>query len=176
MAWHERQVTAYLEQLAAIRDRHGNAADRLEAVLEAYALIAHEHHGTELAALPHRGTHIAHAQQQLTTFIRDLLIEAAKTGDLRDDVAPGELATYCIHSLTAATSLSSKAAVRRLVTVVLAGCARRAETDGIESCPWRARRVGAAPRPVGSGRALVRGRALAAHRSRVPGARLRPCG
>jgi transcriptional regulator SbtR-like protein len=54
-------------------------------------------------------------------MIRDLLTEAAETGDLRDDVAPGELASYCLYALTAASSLQSKAAVRRLVPVTLAG-------------------------------------------------------
>jgi hypothetical protein len=43
------------------------------------------------------------------------------TGDVRDDVAPDELAGYCLHALAAASSLPSKAAVRRLVTVILAG-------------------------------------------------------
>jgi hypothetical protein len=32
-----------------------------------------------------------------------------------------ELASYCLHALTAAGTLPSKAAVRRLVTVTLAG-------------------------------------------------------
>jgi hypothetical protein len=64
---------------------------------------------------------VAPAQQQLRNFIGDLLAEGAKTGDLRDDVAPGELASYCIHALTAASTLPSKAAVRRLVTVTMAG-------------------------------------------------------
>ncbi len=54
-------------------------------------------------------------------MIRDLLAEGAKTGKLRDDVAPSELASYCLHALAAASSLPSKAAVRRLVTVTLAG-------------------------------------------------------
>ncbi len=54
-------------------------------------------------------------------FIRDLLIEGVETGDFRDDVAPDELASYCLHALAAASSLPSKAAVRRLVTVTLAG-------------------------------------------------------
>jgi hypothetical protein len=54
-------------------------------------------------------------------MIRDLLAEAAKTGDLRDDVAPDELAVYCLHALTAANTLPSKAAVRRLVNVTLTG-------------------------------------------------------
>lgn len=121
MAWHERQVTAHLAQLTEIRDRKSNARERLAAVLETYALIVHEHHGSELAPLLHRGVHVAHAQQQLLGFIQDLLGEGAKAGDLRDDVAPAELASYCVHALTAASTLPSKAAVRRLVAVVLGG-------------------------------------------------------
>jgi AcrR family transcriptional regulator len=126
VAWHERQVGGHLEQLAELRDQAGDAGERLEAVLEAYALIQHEHHGTELATLLHRGQHVARAQQHLSHYIRDLLKEGAEAGDLRDDVAPDELASYCLHALAAASSLPSKAAVRRLVTVTLAGLYPRA--------------------------------------------------
>jgi AcrR family transcriptional regulator len=124
LTWHERQITGHLEHLAEVRDQAGDAGERLEAVLEAYALISHEshgHHETELAAFLHRDEQVARAQQQVRDMIRDLLTEGAETGDLRDDVAPDELASYCLHALTAASSLPSKAAVRRLVTVTLAG-------------------------------------------------------
>lgn len=59
-AWHECQVTGHLEHLAKVRDQAGDAVARLEAVLKAYALISHEHHGTELADLLHRGEHVSH--------------------------------------------------------------------------------------------------------------------
>ena len=121
VAWHERQVAGHLEYLAEVRDQAGEAGQRLEAVLEAYALIQHEHHSTELAALLHRREHVARAQHHLRSFIRDLLTEGAETGEIRDDVAPDELARYCLHALTAANNLASKAAVSRLVTVTLAG-------------------------------------------------------
>jgi AcrR family transcriptional regulator len=126
LAWHERQITAHLEHLATVRDQAVGAAERLEAVLEAYALISqerysHEQPGPELAALLHQGVHVTGAQQQVHDMIRSLLTEAAKTGDVRDDIAPDELASYCLHALTATSSLPSKAAVRRLVTVILAG-------------------------------------------------------
>ena len=39
----------------------------------------------------------------------------------KDDVAPGELASYVLHTLAAASDLPSKAAVRRLVAVTLSG-------------------------------------------------------
>jgi AcrR family transcriptional regulator len=121
VAWHERRVSGHLEQLAELRDQAADACKRLEGVLEAYALIQHEHHGTELAALLHRGEHVARARQHLGDFIRDLVAEGAKSGDLRDDVPPAELASYCLHALTAASNLPSKAAVRRLLTVTVAG-------------------------------------------------------
>lgn len=121
LAWHERHVASHLEHLTAVRDHGGDAGERLRAVFEGYALIAYERHDTELAARLHRGKHIARAQQRLVSLIRDLLIDAAEAGQVRDDVAPDELATYCLHALTAASSLPSKAAVRRLVALTLAG-------------------------------------------------------
>ncbi len=130
-AWHERQVTGHLEYLAEIRDLAADAGGRLEAVLEAYALIlyeSHGHHDTELAAFLHRDEQVVRAQQQLSDLIRDLLTEGAEAGDLRDDVAPDELASYCLHALAAASNLPSEAAVRRLVTVTLAGLHPRADS------------------------------------------------
>ena len=123
-AWHERQITGHLEYLAEVRDQVGDTGERLEAVLEAYARLSHKSHGhddTELVAFLHRDEQVGRAQQQVRDFIRDLLTEGAKTGDLRDDVAPDELARYCLHALTAASSSPSKAAVRRLVKVILDG-------------------------------------------------------
>ena len=49
-----------------------------------------------------------HAERQVRGLIRDLLAEAAGAGELRDDVAPDELASYCLHALTAARGLRSK--------------------------------------------------------------------
>ena len=124
LAWHERQITGHLDQLAEVRDQAGDAGAAARGGaggLRADRPRAHGHHGSELAALLHRDEHVARAQQQLRDMVRDLLAEAAATGDLRDDVAPDELASYCLHALAAAGSLPSEAAVRRLVTVTLAG-------------------------------------------------------
>ena len=123
-AWHERQIAAHLDDLADVRDNATDAAARLEAVLDAYARIIHESHGrhnAELAAFLHRDPHVARARKQLRDMIRELLADAAAAGDVRTDVAPDELAGYCLHALSAASSLPSKAAVRRLVAVTLAG-------------------------------------------------------
>jgi AcrR family transcriptional regulator len=121
VAWHDRHVRGHLEQLAALRDRPGGAGERLGAVLEAYALIQHRRHAGELGAFLHRDEHLAAARRQLTSLIRGLVVEAAEAGEVRDDIAADELASYCLHALSAASSLRSEAAVRRLVAVTLAG-------------------------------------------------------
>jgi len=134
VAWHERHVTDHLDQLVALGDQVGNAGDRLAAVLEAYALLSrevtHRDHGTDLVALVHGAEHVGHAQHRLIHFVQDLIARAVAAGDVRDDIAPDELAGYCLHALAGAADLPSKAAVRRLVTVTLAGL--RPEAGGVE--------------------------------------------
>jgi AcrR family transcriptional regulator len=111
VAWHQRQVGEHLQQLADTWERTGS----LEAVLEAYAFICYEHPSSDAAASLHRSQQVAHAQARLIDFIAELLT------DPPHEVPPKELATYCIHALTAASAAPSKAAVRRLVAVTLAG-------------------------------------------------------
>ena len=123
-AWHERQITGHLLYLAEIREQAGGVGERLQAVLEAYCLIAqqsHRQHNAELATFLHRDKRVARAQKQVRDMIRDLIIEGIHRGELRNDIAADELTTFCLHALTAAGSLPSKPAVRRLVTVILAG-------------------------------------------------------
>ncbi|WP_437307881.1 TetR/AcrR family transcriptional regulator [Sorangium sp. So ce388] len=121
VAWHERQVGRHLAELLAARDQAGEPERRLEIALGTYARITHEEHGTELVALLRHGEHVTRGYQQLSEFLRDLIAEGAKRGRLRDDVPPAELASFCLHALSAASSMPSLAAVRRLVSVTLAG-------------------------------------------------------
>ena len=123
LAWHEREISGHLKRLAEVRDA-ASPGQRLRAVLDAYALICHEsreHHDTELAALMHRHDQVARAEQHLRQMVGDLLRRGAETGDIRDDVDPDELVAYCLHALSAASRLPSKAAVRRLVAVTVEG-------------------------------------------------------
>jgi len=125
LAWHERQVAAHLDHLAGLRRRAGTPYERLNAVLEAYAGIcydvAHEDHGAEMTALLHRTEHIAGAERHLSHFVREMITEAANSGVIRTDVGADELATYCLNALAAASTLPSRAAVKRLVAVTLTG-------------------------------------------------------
>jgi AcrR family transcriptional regulator len=124
LAWHERQVAGHLRQLVEIARQPVDAAARLETVFEAYALIAQRRHGSARAAMLHRGEHVASAERELHDFVRGLLAEGAEAGVVRSDVSPEELASYCLSALAAASDLRSKAAVRRLVAVTLAGLRR----------------------------------------------------
>ena len=124
VACHDRHVAAHLEQLKELRERAVGPGERLVKVLAAYGLIAYhrERHGTpELGALLHRGEHIADAQRELGALFQQLLLEAAQAGFVRSDVAPDQLAAYCLHALGAAGGLPDEGAVRRLVDVTLAG-------------------------------------------------------
>jgi AcrR family transcriptional regulator len=124
LAWHDRQITAHLAYLSDVRDQVSGASERLEAVLEAYALLSRHSRGHQdagLAELLHRDDQIGRAQLQVHEMIRDLLAAAAKAREVRDDVPPDELASYCVHALGGADSQRSKAAVRRLVSVTIDG-------------------------------------------------------
>jgi AcrR family transcriptional regulator len=123
-AWHGREISAHLRQLAEARDRADRPLARLRAVLETYASIArdsHSHHHAELAELLHRGEQVPHAEAQLRKILRELLAEGARAGEVRTDVTPDELASYSLYSLAAARAMESKPGVRRLVNVTLAG-------------------------------------------------------
>jgi AcrR family transcriptional regulator len=123
LAWHDRQIAAHLAQLSEIRDQGGDAGERLEAVLETYALLSSHSRGHQSAGvteLMHRTDQLGRAQRQVHELIRGLLIEAAKSGDVRHDVPADELADFCVEALKAARH-RSRAAIRRLVTVTLAG-------------------------------------------------------
>lgn len=117
LAWHERQIAAHLDQLRGVRDEHEGPADQLHAVLEALALISHQHPETELAASLHREPHVAHAEHQLSALVEDLIAGAVASGDLRADVPPAELATFCLHAVTAGARLPGPDATQRLVAL-----------------------------------------------------------
>lgn len=130
VAWHDREIAGHLRRLTDARDRADGPGRRLQAVLESFALIQHEHagrrhrhapSGAELGRLVHQHEHVVRARRHLLEMFRDLLADAARAGDVRDDVDPGELADYCHHALHAAADLPSGAAVHRLVQVTLAG-------------------------------------------------------
>lgn len=123
VAWHDRQVSGHLRQLADIADRTQGAGARLHAVLHAYAGLPGRHgDASATAAMLHQGEHVAAAHTHLNEFMTELIREAAADGDVRNDVPPGELAAYCLYAL-AGSAQTSGAARERLIRVTLAGLA-----------------------------------------------------
>jgi AcrR family transcriptional regulator len=122
-AWHERQIDQHLKALLKVRDKTTGAAERLEAVLTAYAkATSHRRaHGDVLTEMLHRDEHVAVAHQQLHEFLHDLITDAAAAGAVRQDTPADELVLYCLHALAAARSLHNPAAVERLVQTTLTG-------------------------------------------------------
>ncbi|MEP7003828.1 MAG: TetR family transcriptional regulator [Chloroflexota bacterium] len=123
-AWHDREIGHHLQHLITLRDQRGTIAQRIEAVLAAYAMGSYQsrrHRETELGAFLHRGERIADPARRLADLVRDLLAEGAKSGVIRTDVASADLASYCLHALAAARDVSSRAAVQKLVAVTVAG-------------------------------------------------------
>ena len=121
MDWHEQQVYDHLAQLAAIRDRHAEPAERLPAVLTGYGFISRHRgaHPGDLASFLHRGTPLEPSQRQLLALVTDLIKQAAAAGAVRADIAPGQLASYALHALAAANDLPTDASVHQLVALVI---------------------------------------------------------
>ena len=118
-AWHEHVLADHLHELATVGGHAGTPVQRLVAVLQRFGDLTHQRHDGDLAALLHRGEHVDKAQQHLRAMVGELIAQGAQAGELRDDIAPDELARFCLHALTAAGGLPSHAAVRRLVTVTV---------------------------------------------------------
>jgi AcrR family transcriptional regulator len=129
LAWHERQVSEHLSRLTEVATSTPDPTDRLREVLHTYAKLSTGQHDGEYGtphtpevALPlHRADHVHQARQQLHSLITDVLAAAAETGAVRTDIPVAELATYCIHALSAAPTARSHAALTRLITITLAG-------------------------------------------------------
>ncbi len=123
LAWHEVQISRHLAQLMTVAETVA-PAERVPAVLEIYAVMAHQSHGhddAELEAFLHRDSQVDRARDEVVSLVARFIADAAREGSVRDDISAEELARYCLHALGAATGASSKAAVRRLVAVTRAG-------------------------------------------------------
>lgn len=129
-AWHERQIARHLTVLAGIAHGGGLPLERLEAVLRAYAGMAHSHEDGHLANLLHKGGHAVHALDHLSALVAAIIAEGAEAGDLRKDMPPDELATFCLAAMAGARNLGSDAAIDRLVALTLDGLGARGIEQG----------------------------------------------
>ncbi|QMU77685.1 helix-turn-helix transcriptional regulator [Streptacidiphilus sp. PB12-B1b] len=119
-ARRQREAERLLARLTGARDRAAGRTGpggRLQAVLLAYALAAHEQRGA--GVLPDHGSPSPDPQQPVLELLRELLAQAADAGAVRADIGADELAAYCLHALAAAGAARSEAAVHRLLALTL---------------------------------------------------------
>ena len=123
-AWHEREVTAHLTELAALAEQPADSAERLRAVCLAYARICQQrrqHGDAELRAVVHHSRPDSELPSQLVAIFTGLITQAAAAGSVRRDVPQAELAAYCISALDAARDAATPTTLSRLVDIVWAG-------------------------------------------------------
>ena len=122
-AWHARQVAGHLAQLAALAGGPGEPAIRLRSVLEAYGRICGQrarHGGDAMTAALHQAREVQQPERQLRDLLAKMVAEAAAAGAVRKDRPAQELASFCVHALTAAADLEAVPAVESLVDLVWA--------------------------------------------------------
>lgn len=129
LAWHERIVGVHLEHVErallplsdGARDDSAHALRSLRSALEAYAQqLAHGAPGFsgELAARLHGTDHVGCAEQRLVALLAEHLRHCQGLRVVRDDVPPTELAVFCLSAMSAARTLTERAALDRLLDVV----------------------------------------------------------
>lgn len=126
LAWHERQVRTHLEHLRHVSAHTADAGEELHAVLEAYASLSAGHGSEHSAAALHTEAHMAGAYNELHTLLRDLLANGARRGQVRGDVDPSDLATYCVRALGSAAEIQSSDAPQIVTALVLSALAPEA--------------------------------------------------
>lgn len=123
LAWHEGHVAGHLAELEQLCTQAGDPDDALQRVLNAYAALIHERArhtgGTDVSALLHHATRVSGPEHDLQRLLRDALADAARTGCIRSDVPPDELANYCLHALNAAARAPNVPAVQRIAALTL---------------------------------------------------------
>ena len=67
---------------------------------------------------------MVHAEKHLNHLISKLLAGGIEAGVIHNNVPAHELASYCLHALTAASKMPSYTAVHRLVEIVLGALVR----------------------------------------------------
>ena len=122
-AWHARQVAEHLAELTALAEGPGEPAIRLRSALEAYERICRQrarHGGDAMSAALHHSPEVQQSERQLRDLLAGLVAEAAAAAVVRSDVPARELASFCVHALTAAVDIESAATVGTLVDLVWA--------------------------------------------------------
>lgn len=125
-AWHERHVSAHMNDLHQILHGSGGALDRLTSVLRMHAQTHFRRQGSEIAAMLHADDQVRAASQHLHEAVASLLDRGAAAGEFRDDVPADELATFCLAAVEGASQAKSQASTSRLVELAISAVRSRA--------------------------------------------------
>ncbi|GEM49537.1 TetR/AcrR family transcriptional regulator [Deinococcus cellulosilyticus] len=116
--WHQQHLEQHLQHLQQTLSTPGTPLEHLKQILTLFAEQAHHHPQTELSHLLHQQPHALEAQQHLLHTLTHLIEVAQQQHQVREDTPAGELALFCLHSLTAATRMP-EASLDRLVQLIL---------------------------------------------------------
>lgn len=122
VAAHAEHVQAHLAKLRSALDTADTPRQGLERLIEHYTEICF-HRGRDgaagVAALVHTGAqqHHQHAHQ-LNRLVVDAIRAAQQAGDVRSDLAPKVLATYCLSAAEGAGALANASDARRLAGLI----------------------------------------------------------
>jgi hypothetical protein len=78
-----------------------------------------------MSAALHHSREVQQPERQLPDLLASLVAEAEDAAVVRSDVPARELASFCVHALTAGADNESAPAVEALVDLVWAGLSRR---------------------------------------------------
>jgi hypothetical protein len=79
-----------------------------------------KHGGDAMLAAVHHSREVQQPERQLRDLLANLIAEAAAGAMVRSDVPAAELASFCVHALTAAADIGSPARVQTLVDLLWA--------------------------------------------------------
>jgi AcrR family transcriptional regulator len=120
-AWHERAIHQHLAQLHEAAHRSTSPFARLEAVLAAYGHIQQQREHGPADTRMHGARHVGRAELHVAALLRQLITECVSSGKVRSDVPPAELARFCMGALTASRAARSRPALKRLLSLIMAG-------------------------------------------------------
>lgn len=120
--WLSDRSQAHTEHLWQLFNDQSDTFEGLRDVLLAHAVVLsgmNDARGEAMSSWFPRPSRIADANPHLHGTMGGILARASKAGVVRNDVAAGELASYALSALEAASNLPATDAVRRIVDLTL---------------------------------------------------------
>lgn len=124
--WHRRTLEHHVAHVDGIVRSPGDAAARLRAILEFFAMTAFRHHGSRFAEVLHSREHAVAAENRLLGILEQVIEEGIDALEFRKDLWPREVAVFLHGSLSGVHRLPDEVAVRRVVDLAVGSIAAEA--------------------------------------------------